>query len=465
VRAFPGGLAALAFILATSAAALDMAAPEPGFMLSFSAGGHDRSSRFLGGTEIRHLAAYEGKLYAGNGFWQDRPRIEGAQGAAILVLDAPAAQWRVDQTFDAMSIDRKKLDFAISALEGASFRTDASGAALPRPVSMLLASTWNRVGTARVWSRDDTTGQWSGAILAEDAPAPDAGPQITSLAAHRDRATGVDMVFAGHDPRGIFAGTYDPLSPSRIRWTAKPELDIAKFPTAGFPGLEGWLRVTSFAECNGALYAAVGQQIYERIDGAAPRWRLLYTNPSPFFSQTGLRGLTAIDGPAGTGQVLLAAIEGKSARIVRIDPKTGAEATDLDIAGFLDQAWSTQVGYVVAAYNDMAKLRDPAGGTALLIGLEVFIPKEAPVPPGHTVSDGREAGAWYLIRHADGRYAVHRIATNLLWSEHSLAATRAILGSPFANDEAVYFAGYDANGYAAHNTAWIFRAPRDQALR
>jgi len=29
---------------------------------------------------------------------------------------------------------------------------------------------------------------------------------------------------------------------------------------------------------------------------------------------------------------------------------------------------------VIAGYDDMAKVRDPAGGEALLIGLEAFIP-------------------------------------------------------------------------------------------
>ena len=30
--------------------------------------------------------------------------------------------------------------------------------------------------------------------------------------------------------------------------------------------------------------------------------------------------------------------------------------------------------YVIAAYNDMAKVRDPADGEALVIGLEAFVP-------------------------------------------------------------------------------------------
>jgi hypothetical protein len=68
--------------------------------------------------------------------------------------------------------------------------------------------------------------------------------------------------------------------------------------------------------------------------------------------------------------------------------------------------------YVIAAYNDMAKVRDPAGGVALLIGLEAFIPLQAQLAAGHNVLSvgyGRlEAGGWALsslrFKHQEGLY-------------------------------------------------------------
>ena len=81
-------------------------------------------------------------------------------------------------------------------------------------------------------------------------------------------------------------------------------------------GCAAALTVDSFAECNGRVYATVGQHVYERIDGAEARWRLLYTNPHPGHSETGLRGLTAIGAPSDQGQVLLAAFESSAARVV-----------------------------------------------------------------------------------------------------------------------------------------------------
>jgi hypothetical protein len=271
--------------------------------------------------------------------------------------------------------------------------------------------------------------------------------------------TGVDQVFAGEMPRGIFAGHYDPAAPGRISWAAAPELDASTVSTA-FSGLAGRLRVSSFAEANGRLYAAVGQQVYERIDGPARRWRLVYTNPRPGYSESGLRGLTTIPGNAGE-EALLAAVEGDAARLVRIDPASGGEVTELDLQDFLAGGWGMRVGYTIAAYNDMTKV-----GNAVLLGLMAFIPRGALIPSGHSVVDvgyGQvESGAWYLVRRSSARYELRRVVAAFA---QPLVATRAIRVSPFADDrDAIYFAGYDANKASTHNTAWVARTTLAAAL-
>jgi hypothetical protein len=125
-----------------------------------------------------------------------------------------------------------------------------------------------------------------------------------------------------------------------------------------------------------------------------------------------------------------------------------------------------RVNYVIAAYNDMTKVRDPGGGNALLIGLEAFDPLTAPIAAGHNVVNvgyGRlEAGGWYLVRRAPGRYDLRQVIAP---SGKPLVATRSIRVSPFARgDDAVYFAGYDANKVPAHDTAWIFRSTIGAAI-
>jgi hypothetical protein len=438
------------------------------FQRSFAAGSRDSAGHFIGGTEVRFLTGHYGKLYAGNGYWEDQPGPEGPQGAQILILDESGARWRVEHSFDERLPDGRPRDLAISALREVSFRTDGIGARLPSPVSLLVASTWDLTGSTRISSRDDATGAWTAVVLAQDRPLPDFLPQVRSFGAHRDRQTGIDLVFAGQDPQGVFSGSYDAIVPGRIRWGTTPELDISHISTSAFPGLADRVRVTSFAECNGRLYAAVGQQIYERIDGAAPHWRLVYTNPHPRRSETGLRGLTAVPSLSGSGEVLLAAVEGDAARIIRVDPNDGSEVTDLDLEAFLVNRWQTRVGYVIAAYNDMAKIHDNQRGDLLLIGLEAFIPPRAPAPSGHSVVDvgyGQlDAGGWYLVRYPDGRYDLRQITASPVAGQ-ALVATRSIASSPFANDgDTIYFAGYDANKASAHNTAWIFRASLVTAL-
>lgn len=436
------------------------------FALSYVAGSRDPAGRFMGGTEMRVLAAHAGKLYAGNGYWEDRPGPEGFQGAEILVLDRADGGWRVDHAFDERMPRGHPRDFAVSALADVTFATDANGRPLPMPATMLIASVWDLTGAQRVFSRGAATGFWSAVTLAVDPPRPNFLPQIRAFGEHRDRVTGVDLVFAGDSPRGIFSGGYDAPVPGHIRWNATSELGLLDVSASGLSGSSAGVRVSSFAECNGRLYAAVGQQIYERQDGAQPRWRLIYTNRYPGHSETGLRGLTAISDPSGRGEVLLAAIEGSAARIVRVDPRDGSEATELDLPNFLSRHWGMPASYVIAAYNDMAEASDPAGGQALLIGIEAFVPRRAPIPAGYDVVDvgyGQlEAGGWYLVRHPDGRYELHQIAAP---SGQPLVATRAIRVSPFPADQnALYFAGYDANKAPAHNTAWIYRSTAAAAL-
>lgn len=433
------------------------------FQVSFAAGAGDANGRFAGGTEMRLLTTHGGRLYAGNGYWEDRPGPEGLQGAQILVLDGPGASWRVDHAFEERLANGRWRDLAVGALAEATFSTDGSGRLLATPQSLLLASTWDLTGAARVFTRDDTTNTWSAVTLAYDRPAPDFLPQIRSFGTHHDRVTGVDLVFAGEMPRGIFAGSFDPTAPGRIRWRPAPELE-ASAVSAGFPGLDGRLRVSSFAEANGRLYAAVGQQIYERTDGPQPRWRLVDTNPRPGRSETGLRGLTTIPS-AGAGDALLAAVEGSAPRLVRINPSDGSEVTELDLADFLTGAWKMRPGYVIAAYNDMTRVRGPSG-VSLLIGLMAFIPRKTPIANGHTVVDvgyGQvESGAWYLVRSPDARYVLHEVKAAF---GHPLVATRSIAASPFPSDgNTVYLAGYDANKSPAHNTAWIAHASVSAAL-
>ena len=433
--------------------------------MSFFPGSQDAEGRFMGGTEIRSLVAHAGKLFAGNGYWEDKS--EASRGAQILVLDRPGGRWRVDHAFDELMPGGRARYIAVGAMDEVHFDTDGNGNPLAKPVSILLASTWDRADEDKVFARDDATGGWIGVVLAYNERIAGAKiAQVRSFGSHRDRITGIAYAFAGQRPQGIYSGVYDPTVPGRIRWSKAPELELSALPIPEFRGLGGRLRVTSFAECNDHLYAAVGQQIYERIDGAAPHWRLIYTNPDPGRSQSGLRGLTAVPSPSGHGQALLAAVEGTAPRIVRIDPGDGGETTEVDLHGLLSRAWGMETGYTIAAYNNMTEVRNSNGEDVLLIGLEAVIPRSSPVADPNklfNLSDGRrvQRDAWYLIRHSNGEYDLRRIPAV---TGQPMVATRSIVVSPFPGEgDALYFSGFDANVAAAHDTAWIVRSTLEAA--
>jgi hypothetical protein len=99
VRGFKHRLLAILLGAACSAAP-GSARGEGDFQLSLAAASPDGAGRFMGGTELRVLAVHGGKLYAGNGYWEDRPGPEGPQGAQILVLDGTGARWRLEHAFD-----------------------------------------------------------------------------------------------------------------------------------------------------------------------------------------------------------------------------------------------------------------------------------------------------------------------------------------------------------------------------
>ena len=74
---------------------------------------------------------------------------------------AMASRSRVRGAFAEWAVARPRR----RALAEANFATDSSGTPLPRPVSLLLSSTWDLTGAARVFTRDDATGVWSAVTI------------------------------------------------------------------------------------------------------------------------------------------------------------------------------------------------------------------------------------------------------------------------------------------------------------
>jgi len=410
-----------------------------GFRRVYRAGMRDIAGRFMGGTEIMQLVAHLGKLYAVTSTMWDRPGDDPAVGAQILVMDHPEQGWRVEHAFDTRPA---RMSFAPVA-----FAVDRRGRALDTPVTMLLAGPSDGHGAIAVWSRDEASGTWIRQLVATSARY----TSIRCLYSYRDTVTGVDRVFAGTSPNGIYSGAYDAAAPGGLAWDDAPE----------FANYEN--RPMAFAVCNGALHVAIKPHLYRRIDGVEPRWEMVYTLPEGVGQiSCGLRGLTTIPRASGDGECMLAALEGEQARILQIDPRDGYRATvELDALEFLQRRWGQRLGYAILAYNDMTPIPLPgAEGSALVFGLEATDSTEHQT---RHPKDGWRPEGMYLVRYPDRRYQLCQISDPTEQPMPRLVSTRTIAISPF-DPGTLYLGGYDPNSVPTHNTAWVYSAPIDVAL-
>ncbi len=321
----------------------------------------------LGGTELINLVGYEGKLFAGNGYWEDTS--PPASGPQILVLTSPTGQWQQDVSFPGHT--------RVDSLAAITFTTDASGAPLNPPVSMLAAGV-----DGSLYTRADS-GTWTRVSV------PGAALTVRALAMHRDAVTGIDELFISEGepdnttPGAIYTAVYSPSSPGGVSVAPLPE--FTNFLN----------RVMAFVEVNGRLLFAAKPGLYERTDGSPASWALVQSVPPVPNSvdNSGLRGLTVI------GSSLFGGLEGNGGEIVRFDPNAGfAQSIDFTTGALLQQQWGSGLQqYIIPAYNNMPQVTDPSTGASdNLIGLQAHDPNLM-------------TSAWYLVRSASGQYALHQV--------------------------------------------------------
>jgi hypothetical protein len=418
----------------------------------------------LGGTEARCLVSMDQKLYAGIGYWMDseeqNPRLPGAQ---ILRLDSPGSDWKVDLQLDERLTKGRLAGLtrylAISVMKTVRFDADLSGKQLPKPVEIVLAGVWDRLGELEVFSKESGSGRWISTSLGQEKGR---YAEIRSFGIYRDKVTNIQRAFAGARVNGlpigsqIYSGAFDSRVPGGIRWEPKPEvwqgdLSLLARPTKGSG------RITNFAECNGKLYATVYNVIYERQDGEQPSWKPVwkYDPVAPFENgSSGFRGLTAIRNPDGDGQILLVSLEHRPGFVFRVDPRSGKGVPEINISEFLTKQLGTRAGYVIAGYNDMLpyELGD-SDKHVLLMGIE------AATPLLQRRFNYLNPDAHYLTRWPDGKYSLSEIIDVSQNPKPMLVSVRSLAPSPFPNDPpgTIYAAGFDANQISVHNSAWIYR--------
>jgi len=442
--------------------------------LSYRAGCTDKLGRRAGGSEILHLVAHRGALFAANGYWMDEEH-EWYGGKArpipwgqVLRLDAVAEGWQVDAMFD------KHL--RIESLSSVRFTTDHQGRALDEPIDMLIAAAFEGNGQAGInlFQRDDARARWTKIPLVK-GPLGERGVanSVRVITLYHDKRTGVDRLFIAAGTHGIWSGSLVEPQTLKLHWDRAP----------GFGPLP--IRALSMIEANGALHLSVGSHIYRRIDGERPSYELVASLDSVGSdglvpSVGGIRGMTAIPNPSGQGQSLLFLWSpGKFSRacILRLDPDPAdwlryqAPVVESCLDDLIERHLrGIPVRFVLGAYNHMYALKGPLESEPILLfGVEAVVgDREAPTASNQAMGEGGfYAGAIVVARKGPNNYRLTEVNCYTFPSESALVAVRTITASPFKDeaDGELFIGGYDANFHRGRDTAWIFRAKPEVFLR
>jgi len=142
--------------------------------------------------------------------------------------------------------------------------------------------------------------------------------------------------------------------------------------------------------------------------------------------------------------------------IYRLEPDSGGfnriyeTKLSLLIENFLV---GSNASYVLGAYNEFYKYIDPLTNDTLhLLGFEVNI-----TGGPHLTWNGYYKGAIFAKRYTDGQYSIEEINGTIGLNDNALVANRCYVKSPFSNENALYFGGFDPNGNISTNMAWVFK--------
>jgi len=423
---------------------------------SFTAGGYDATNKFLGGSEVLQLIGHKNMLFASVGYWEDGNNIwyGGANTnigwGQINRLDNPAANWQEDFFLGASYLRPEILTQVI-------FTKDQFGNLLSSPDTVLICAGYSpnfitSSVTVKSFVRNDINGTWGESQIMQGGFPGGANYSIRDIEMHVDRQTGLEYVFATVGTQGIYKGKYNLANPGKIDWIS----------TAEFGPLSS--RPLGIEVANGALYFSSGSKLYRRIDGISPSYVIEHDfsdlGATINSAVGGIRGLTTIDNPSGINDafLLMWCPDGQSLGIIyRLEPDGNGGfnriyETKLSVlvGSFLPGA---SANYVLGAYNEFYKYIDPIrSDTFHLVGFEATISGG-----GHPTWNGYYKGGLFAKRDSDGLYSIEEINGTISPNDVSLVANRCYVSSPFANEDALYFGGFDPNSNRSTNMAWVYK--------
>ena len=462
-----GIIACLSACLGVGPPGEEGAGQEPRWEQSYDAGYTDRSGAHAGGSEIMHLVAHKGKLYAANGYWVDSrwviPPDAQKQSAQVLRLDSAGGQWQVDLDFG------KANDFGLIYMKGnilksVTFTRDAAGKPLEKPRNLLVMASganFERGGAVSAWVRDDESGKWTHALVRHGSTAGGVRWVPRDMEVYRDKVTGIERLFLLLGNPGVTSGVYDPSVAGGIRWDRHVE-----FPFLTTGSLK--TRPLGLTRANGSLFLSEGSSIYRRNDGPRPTYsQILNLEEDTDTDVGGIRGLTTIANPNGEGESILflwAPGARSQSQVKRLDPNGKGSYRlhdEASMADLMSRALGVKVPYTLGAHNRMLSVTDPGTAqTVHLVGFQGNI-----LSKDHLRWKGSRlyAGALYAIRSADQTYRLLEVNNAYAPGKPVLVSPRAFCLSPFGDGQ-LYIGGHDASRLISDDMAWVFRAPLDVAL-
>jgi len=113
----------------------------------------------------------------------------------------------------------------------------------------------------------------------------------------------------------------------------------------------------------------------------------------------------------------------------------------------------SSASYVLGAYNEFYKCFDPISNDTLhLVGFEANI-----TGGGHPTWNSYYKGGLFAKRNSNGQYSIEEINGTIGTNDIALVANRCYVSSPFSNENALYFGGFDPNSNTSTNMAWVFK--------
>ena len=423
---------------------------------SFIAGNLDINGLFIGGSEVLHLVPHKNKLFASIGYWEDENNIwYGGNDlnlgwAQIICLENEDDSWKID--FD-LGLNYLRPEI----LKQVIFTKDYNGNTLDAPDTLLIVGAYSPnyisgIVTANIFIRNDVNSSWDQVLVYEGGFPAGENYSMRDIEIYTDQVTGIENLIISVGTQGIFSGKYNPNVDGKIEIGLNPEIGPLSIRSLGI------------AIANNVLYFSSGNKIFKRNDGFNPSYDVVHDfidlGSNINSAVGGIRGLSTISNPSGVNEsmLLMWCPNGQSrGTIFRLDPNESQE---------FDRVYETKISllvedylpgetvtYLLGAYNEFYSFTDPVTNDEYnIIGIESLLQGD-----NYPTWNSFYSGAIFALRDNSAQYELQEINGAIDFDGNPLVSVRCYVESPFENEDALYFGGFDPNGYTSTNNAWIYK--------